>query len=64
MRDYQKSVYAELLDLNGKRERLIKFMSTREFIELNQFHKELLNKQNVLMELYADVLQARIMSFT
>jgi hypothetical protein len=61
---YQKRVVEELNELNEKREKLSNFMSTLIFIELNQFQKELLNKQNVLMELYAEVLQARIMSFT
>jgi predicted nuclease with TOPRIM domain len=64
MTDYQKRVVQELAELNEKREKLSDFIGTLTFIELNQFQKELLNKQSVIMELYAETLQARIMSFT
>jgi len=64
MQAYQERVVNELQELTKKREKLIDFMGQLEFHELNQSQKSLLNKQAVIMEVYADILEYMIMSFT
>jgi Ca2+-binding EF-hand superfamily protein len=63
MQDYQKRVVSELDELNLKRIKLQTFMTMMEFNELQNHQKELLVRQLVIMDLYAETLMQRISGF-
>jgi hypothetical protein len=60
MQDYQKRVVSEWDELNLKRIKLQTFMTMMEFNELQNHQKELLVRQSVIMDLYAETLMQRI----
>ena len=60
---YQARVIQEFDELEIKRNKLKDFMTTLEFNELQHHQKELLARQSVIMDLYAEVLDERILNF-
>lgn len=60
---HQQRVIDEKEELDGKLEKLGDFCNTPIFAELEVAEKNLLNRQFLAMELYAQVLSERIATF-
>jgi hypothetical protein len=63
MEAYQERVVEEKKDLDGKIERLDTFIRSDKFGELLIDEQQRMRWQKTLMELYSDVLEARIENF-
>ena len=63
MKEYQKRVIEEKAQLEEKHTKLILFTESLEFEHLNRSEQLLLMKQDIIMELYSEVLAERIASF-
>jgi hypothetical protein len=63
MEAYQERVVEEKKDLDGKIERLDTFIRSDKFGELLIDERQRMRWQKTLMELYSDVLEARIDDF-
>ena len=64
MNEYQERVIEEKAELDARRGRLLKFISSSpHFLSLGKDEQQRLVRQNKIMILYSDVLQERIESF-
>jgi hypothetical protein len=63
MEDYQQRVIDEKTELDGKLQRLIKFLDTEKFAKLDEDERARLTKQAKIMQRYFDVLIERIAHF-
>jgi hypothetical protein len=63
MEGYQVRVVEEKKDLDGKIERLRAFMWGPDFLKLPPEEQRRLRRQEMIMELYSDVLDERIGAF-
>lgn len=62
-RSYKNRVVDEKRDLDGRIERLLKFIGSDLFVSLSEGEQKRLRRQEVIMELYSEVLAERIASF-
>lgn len=60
MEDYQQRVVKEKEDLDGKIQRLIEFIGSDNFNNLIPSECKRLRRQEMIMELYSEVLAERI----
>jgi hypothetical protein len=60
---YQKRVIDEQVDLDDKNTKLINFLYTNQFKELDAEDQSLLCKQSEAMTVYSDILGKRIKRF-
>lgn len=64
MKAYQKRVVAEKAELDGRLEKLISFIADNQaWLSLSADEKKLLQRQEVIMEMYSDILAERISHF-
>lgn len=63
MKEYQDRVRQEGVELNEKREALLRFFNTDTFRNLDQAEKDRLRTQHSVMGVYGGILQQRIAAF-
>lgn len=63
MKEYQERVVAEKNELDGKIQKLIKFMGSTQFEDIDIKERERLIRQGEVMQLYSNILNGRINSF-
>jgi hypothetical protein len=64
MKDFQKRVIDEKQELDAKRAKLFDFISSPAFADLSEKDRELLYRQEYLMQQYSLTLNERIERFT
>lgn len=62
--DYQNRVIAEKNELDSKIDRLRSFIQNKSFADLPYAERRRLRRQELIMQLYSDVLDERILAFS